>query len=405
MKNCEVCLSTLSGPKLDFGFHPLPDDLLPIGSMDTVKKYHQELVLCTNCLTAQHMHQVNKETLFSKNYHYRAALTKDVLDGMLDLVRNTLSRHLQLNQKISVLDIGCNDGSLLGIFKQNIDCITIGVDPTNAILEHQGKIDFPIQSFFNVELANEIYREHGFPDIITFTNVFAHIEDFQGLLVALKQLIGPETVLVIENHYLGSILKDKQFDTFYHEHPRTYSAKSFWNIANQLGLSILELEFPKRYGGNIRVSLGKTTNTAVPTPKLPNEDEFNLQFESLQSEFENWVTRTKEDIYALASKGAFVGKALPARAVMLISCLGLDSDVMPYVFEQPNSPKIGHYVPGTRIEIVSDADLVKSAHSRVVLWSWHIAEEVSKYLRALGFNGQIWVPLPEFSQLGQSWDN
>ena len=40
-------------------------------------------------------------------------------------------------------------------------------------------------------------------------------------------LIGKNTLLVIENHYLGSIIQKRQFDTFYHEHPRTYSLMSF----------------------------------------------------------------------------------------------------------------------------------------------------------------------------------
>ena len=40
-------------------------------------------------------------------------------------------------------------------------------------------------------------------------------------------------MLVIENHYLGAVLATNQFDTFYHEHPRTYSLTSFVHIARQ----------------------------------------------------------------------------------------------------------------------------------------------------------------------------
>ena len=60
-----------------------------------------------------------------------------------------------------------------------------------------------------------------------FTNVFAHIEDLKNLLKNLGLILSENTVLIIENHYLGSIIKKNQFDTFYHEHPRTYSLKSF----------------------------------------------------------------------------------------------------------------------------------------------------------------------------------
>ena len=64
-------------------------------------------------------------------------------------------------------------------------------------------------------------------DIITFTNVFAHIENLGELISNIRKLINKDTILVIENHYLGSIIEKKQFDTFYHEHPRTYSFTSF----------------------------------------------------------------------------------------------------------------------------------------------------------------------------------
>ena len=48
-------------------------------------------------------------------------------------------------------------------------------------------------------------------------------------------------------------LRKSQFDTFYHEHPRTYSFSSFDYISKSLGLKITNVKFPKRYGGNIRV--------------------------------------------------------------------------------------------------------------------------------------------------------
>ena len=45
--------------------------------------------------------------------------------------------------------------------------------------------------------------------------------------------------LIIENHYLGTVIKTNQFDTFYHEHPRTYSKKSFEIIAKKLDTKLI----------------------------------------------------------------------------------------------------------------------------------------------------------------------
>jgi len=90
------------------------------------------------------------------------------------------------------------------------------------------------------------------------------------------------------------------------------------------------------------------------------------------------------------------GKALPGRAVMLISSLGLTREMMPEIFEKPNSPKVGLMVPGTDIMITSDESLLENNYTDLVIWAWHISDEVSLYLRDLGFTGRIWKPMPTF---------
>ena len=97
---------------------------------------------------------------------------------------------INLDKKNIVLDVGCNDGSLLSKFKEKIDCITVGVDPTDAIKDAGTTIDFAVQGFFNSEVADKIANEIGTPDVITFTNVFAHIEDLPSLIKAIKSLLG-----------------------------------------------------------------------------------------------------------------------------------------------------------------------------------------------------------------------
>ena len=69
---------------------------------------------------------------------------------------------------------------------------------------------------------------------------------------------------------------------------------------------------------------------------------------------------------------------------------------MPVVFEQISSPKIGNYVPGTKIEIIPDSELLSRAGNRIIVWAWHIAPEVVSYLLEIGYKGEVWVPLPEF---------
>ena len=391
---CEVCLSKLEGPELDFGYQPLCDELKtsPKESL-LVTKYHQNIILCQICFTAHQKYQVPKKELFKPNYHYRASLTKDVLNGMEELAKSC-SKYKNLNEKSVVLDIGCNDGSLLSIFKNKYKVKTIGVDPTDAI-DDALDLDLKIKDYFSSDTIEKINEKFNKVDVITFTNVFAHIEDLKSLLINLKKIISDETIIIIENHYLGSIIEQNQFDTFYHEHPRTYSIKSFDYISNQLDVGILDILFPRRYGGNIRVIMSKQSKK-----KEENilKDNFILSdFQKIQAYYESWNADSKRIIEDLISSGSeFNGKSLPGRGVMLINSLDISKSFMPKVFEQNFSPKVGNYVPGTDIYIDKDENL---NGDNLIIWSWHVIDEIISYLKKIDFKGSIWKPLPMFEKV------
>ena len=144
IKMCEVCGNKKLSEVLDLGNHPLCDDLIPIGSNKKCIEYPIKIAFCDNCYTAHQIYQVPKKTLFSENYHYRARMTGSVLSGMSDLVDNCEKNIGNLKEK-TVLDIGCNDGSLLNFFKKK-GCKTIGVEPTRAALDSQ---HLTINKFFD----------------------------------------------------------------------------------------------------------------------------------------------------------------------------------------------------------------------------------------------------------------
>ena len=252
MKNiCEICRSKNLPTVLDLGKHPLCDDLIKIGNNKKNKFYKIEIIFCKKCITAYQKYQVPKKKLFPPSYHYRSKFTKDVISGLKDIVESSKIFSGNLKNKV-VLDVGCNDGSLLDFFKKE-KSITLGIEPTNSVNEAKIKGHKVYKSYMDSSSVSKLRKDYPKIDIITFANVFAHIENLRELIKNLKKLLSKETLLIIENHYLGSVIERKQFDTFYHEHPRTYSLKSFIEISKLLGTNIISYEFPKRYGGNIRV--------------------------------------------------------------------------------------------------------------------------------------------------------
>jgi hypothetical protein len=390
---CEVCLSKELSLVLDLGLHPLCDDLIEVGTDRMSIEYPIKIVLCQNCLTAHQQVQVPKHNLFPKTYHYRSRFTSDVVSGMKDLTRRVEKIKNGLNGKI-VLDIGSNDGTLLDLFKM-LGAKTIGVEPTDAAKESLSKGHTIYQDFFEKGLAEEIYSRHGYPDVITFTNVFAHIENLPLLLESIRVVMGENTLLVIENHYLGSVLSGMQFDTFYHEHPRTYSAQSFLFIASSLDAKIHDIEFPKRYGGNIRVFITKSESVIDPdkfNDISTRESKFLQLFLEMNTYIEHWIVRTKELFSTLnRSYGPLPAKAFPGRAAILIKLLGLTPKEIYAVYEKNGSMKIGHYLPGTKIPILPDTELQNlEPPTPIINLAWHIPEEISLYLADLGFQGKIY---------------
>ena len=380
---CEVCENKQLKKVLDLGNHPLCDDLIPMEEESSCEEFPIEILFCEKCLTAHQIYQIPKQTLFTKNYHYRARMTGSVLSGMADFVEGCENRFGSLHGKV-VLDIGCNDGSLLDFFKIK-GCKTVGIEPTGAALESKHPT---INEYFDKRSAYQVLSLTGKPDLIVFTNVFAHIEDLQSLINNLKILSQDNTKIVIENHYLGAVFNGGQFDTFYHEHPRTYSFRSFEFIAQSLEVNVLDAEFVSRYGGNIRVYLGVGDKKQLDI----DESHFSSAFIKMSTDMLKWITETKVMIDDHVSKhGLMRAKAFPGRAAILIKLLGLNENHISAVYEIKGSIKVGHYVPGTRIPILPEVELYakKDLKKPILNLAWHLPSEVRANLLANGYTGHV----------------
>ncbi len=92
------------------------------------------------------------------------------------------------------------------------------------------------------------------------------------------------------------------------------------------------------------------------------------------------------------------GISAPSRATTLINYTGIDENIIDCIFEIPGSYKIGSFLPGTRIPVLSEDNLfinTKKKPDYLLLFSWHIKDELIKNLRNKGFKGKFIIPLPK----------
>ena len=392
IKKCQICEKKLFD-FLNLGNQPLCDDLLK--KPNNNQFYKLKVSYCKDCLTAFQKYNIEKKILFPKTYHYRSSNTKDVLDGMKDLVLSSKKYFTNIKNK-TVLDIGCNDGSLLTLFKKQ-GCKTFGIEPTGAYKDAKKKGHKIFNNYFNSSSSSKIKKIIGKIDIITFTNVFAHIDDLKDLLLSLKNICDEDTLIIIENHYFGEVIKKNQFDTFYHEHPRTYSLKSFVKISEKMKMKIIDYKFVRRYNGNIRVYLsykGKVFKKKSEVKKnLRSEKLIINQVRYLQNRVDYWRLKKKKQLHKIIKeKGPIAAKAFPGRASIILNLLKLDSNYISFIYEKNKSLKNDKYAPGTNIKIVkekffSDEDKKKGV---IINLAWHISSEIKKYLRSqLKYKGKV----------------
>jgi hypothetical protein len=255
-------------------------------------------------------------------------------------------------------------------------------------------------SFFTKEVAGKAAAEQGKAQIVTATNVFAHIEDIHDIVAGILALLSDDGIFISESHYFRSLLETLQYDTIYHEHLRYYTLTSLRNLLEMHGLEVIHAKRIPTHGGSIRVyATRKDRHPVQPSvEKILAEEEREITPGAF-AKFKRAVENSKLELLALLKDikrdgGRVYGIGAPSRASTLINYVGLDNGILESVLEIKGSYKIGKYVPGTIIPVIEESQLFSDQPEYALLLSWHIAEELIPKLRKRGFRGRYIVPLP-----------
>lgn len=397
---CQICDNPNLKSVLFLKYLPPVNQLYPIGSRPKEQpSYPAELLYCPKCHLVQLGLVVDPQVIFPKEYPYTSGTTKILRDNFADLGQE-VRKIVGLKSDNLVVDIGSNDGTLLSNFKDYAKVLGITPEDIGKLAIEKG---IPtILDYFRTEVVNRIKKEHGKANIVTAANVFAHIEDPNGVLENIVSLLKPNGVFISESHYLYSLIQTVQYDTIYHEHLRYYSLTSLNYLLKAHGLEVFYAKQIPTHGGSIRVYSAK--RGLYPVNKnvseiLLKEKETVVGMKNLLK-FKGKTVLSKLELYKLLldikKKGKRIfGISAPSRASTLINYVGLDQDILDCVVEIRGSYKIGRYIPGTLIPILDEKELYNKQPDYALLLSWHIAKELMPKLRAKGFKGKFIIPLPK----------
>lgn len=407
IKNCQVCDSIKLKLILDLGHQPLCDSLLTKVTMhEPEPTYPLRMLWCEDCSLAQLDYCVDGSVVYHPNYPYRSGVTKELAEYQKSISISLISKY-NLNETDLIVDIGSNDGTLLSGFKEAGTKI-LGVEPTNiSNIANQNGIE-TIQKFFTINTANEIKKKYGEASLILSTNMFAHMATIGEVVSGIETLLKENGVFIMESHYLLDVIQGGQFDTIYHEHLRTYSLKSLIKLFSYYNFTLTDVERGSRYGGNIRIHVTKGKNHTISenvSNLLEIEENYGLYNLETYYKFTNRVKKAKKDfmnfMYQIKEDGkTIVANSCPGRCVTLLNYYGVDSDLIPYIAEQPTSLKLGMYLPGKEILVVNNEILLKEQPDYVILLAWHYAQPIMKQLRERGLKSKFVIPLPHLKIVG-----
>jgi uncharacterized protein YifE (UPF0438 family) len=402
ISKCQICSSKNLIKIIDLGDQPLANSL----QKKTKEKYNQEkfpitVVRCEDCTLLQIDYIVDQNKVYHLDYPYLPGITKTV-DNEHKELSDYLCEILELKKNDTVLVIGSNDGSLLKHFRAK-GLNTVGVEPTNiAKLANDNGI-FTLQSFFNLETVKNIISNKGKAKLITSTNVFAHMSTLGDVMDGIVKAMDDDGYFCFENHYIMEVIEKVQYDTFYHEHLRTYSLISLIKLFEMYDLTLYHAQLVTRYGGSIRAIVSKKKRDQTESLKKLLEIENEKLVKNKEKTYKDFVqniNQSRDDLIKklseIKSKNlTVIGKSCPARAVVLLNYCNLDENNLDFIAEQPTSLKLNYYIPGTNLEIVNDDILLDKNPDYVLLLAWHLSEPIIEKWKKKGLKSKFIIPLPK----------
>lgn len=382
---------------------PLANSFLSKEDLDKEEEiFPLETCFCNECKLVQLSYVVNPEIMF-RNYVYVSSTTK-TLQLHFKKMAEEITKEFGLNENSLAVDIGSNDGVLLKPFK-NLGIQTIGIEPAANVakIAEQNGIE-TINDFFSNNAINRIIEKKGNADVITATNVFAHISDIDDVVKNVKSLLKKDGIFVIEIQYLMDTIEKMTFDNIYHEHLYYYTLTSLSNFFKRHDMRVFDAKRVDSHGGSLRVFIKRAEDKHKIKDSinkiLDYEKKNGVESIELYKKFADNVYSVREKLVSYIKGIKRQGKTIaaygaPAKGNTLLNFCSIGTDYIEYVVED-NQLKIGLYTPGTRIPVVSSKKLDEKTPDYILILAWNFAKEILEKTKKYAEQGvKFIVPLPE----------
>lgn len=403
---CRVCGSASLKKVIDLGPQYLQGSFIKPGKeMPSSRKIDCTLVRCNPeedenaCGLLQMEHSVPPEILYAA-YWYRSGTNNTMrshLKEIVDSVQPFISK-----PAAAVLDIGCNDGTLLANYPADFD--KYGCDPSDVAQEV--KIARVVQDIFPSEALNNLLAGKKM-DVITSIAMFYDLENPVEFVKHISQNLAANGIWVFEMSYMPRMLELDSYDTICHEHLEYYSLAVLEKICAMGGMKIFNISFNDINGGSIRCfATHKACNLYDKTgdAELINSirhKEFDLELDTDKPyiAFQQRIGKLKEELYVLLSTLKAEGKKVhiygaSTKGNTILQWCNIDNSLVQYAAER-NADKFGATTLGTNIPIISEEESRSMNPDYYLVLPWHFKDEfIEREKEALNKGTKFIFPIP-----------
>jgi hypothetical protein len=354
LTNCVVCGSSSLKTFLDLGYQ-FPANAFRLPGQLQPKRIRLLVNFCGDCTHAQLDEIIQPEQLFSE-YLYVSGTSKTLRESFCRFATSVVSAGRYLTNNLRVLDIACNDGSLLNEFKK-LGCEIVGVDPAKNLRHFTEELGIPVHVGMWDESALEAVGQF---DVITAFNVLAHTADPQEFMLNCFKAMKSGARLWIQTSQVDWI-ENREFDCVYHEHVSYFSRESMMRLARRCGFVVESMKTVPDHGGSLLTCL-----------RSPYRD-MQVQPRDFRWRAQDMISELKRDFWTVCGYGA------AAKAMVALQSADLYLD---FVVDE-NPLKIGRLTPGGSIPVVDQAHLIDPPRLAVVILAWNFADEIKAKVRSL----------------------
>jgi len=238
---CLACDSNDIHIALDLALQPLANSYKDSANA-AENRYPLAVKLCHQCKHLQLSHSVDPAIIY-KNYLY-ATGTNQTIKEYSQWFANFVQEYTGITG--TVLDIGCNDGTQLNYFK-DIGFDTYGIDPAENLYDRSSVNHTVVCDFFGPSAVDKLSTVDY--NVIIAQNVCAHNPDPAEFLQSCRKLMTNNTLLFVQTSQADMVSND-EFDTIYHEHVNFFNANSMKQLAERVGIHLIDVQKAPIHGNS-----------------------------------------------------------------------------------------------------------------------------------------------------------